>query len=111
MKNGIVKENGILIYYKNDAPCHAGAIKIDGKIYYAGRGGVIATGQHVVHGDMSNSVLKHGTYIFDENGVVKKESCRPKSLPLEETPLLREMSRSDRGFAVPARKRGTACGG
>lgn len=77
MKNGIVKENGILIYYKNDAPCHAGAIKIDGKIYYAGRGGVIATGQHVVHGDMSNSVLKHGTYIFDENGVVKKESYRP----------------------------------
>ena len=29
----------------------------------------------------------------------------PISLPLEETPLIREMSRSDRGFAVPARKR------
>ena len=26
-------------------------------------------------------------------------------------PLLREMSRSDKGFAVFARKRGTACGG
>ena len=36
--------------------------------------------------------------------IVGAATCRPKSLPLEETPLLREMSRSDRGFAVFARK-------
>ena len=43
-------------------------IKIDGVIYYAGRHGKIATGTKVVHRSMSNGLLEHGTYRFDQDG-------------------------------------------
>ena len=43
MKNGLINENGVLIYYKDDTPVHAGAIKENGAIYYIGKGGIAVT--------------------------------------------------------------------
>ena len=56
------------IYCEDGKPVHRGIVKIDGVIYYAGHGGVLATGQKVVHSSMTNGLLKHGTYKFDEDG-------------------------------------------
>lgn len=81
MKNGIVKEDGMLIFYKDGVPCHAGVIKIGKHYYYAGSHGHIATGEHVVHKEMSHGLLEHGTYTFDENGKMIKGSYRaPKKI-------------------------------
>ena len=55
----------------------------------------LSTG-YVVLGDNPYFEVKNGLY-FSYN-----------SLPQTSIPLLREMSRSDKGFAVFARKRGTA---
>lgn len=81
MKNGIIKEDGKLIFYKDDTPFHAGVVKIDNHYYYAGRNGRIATGEHVVHKEMSHGLLAHGTYTFDEEGKMIKGSYRaPKKI-------------------------------
>lgn len=77
MKNGIIDG----IYYENDNPKHAGVIKIDGELYYAGSDGKIATGYKVVHSSMSNDLLKHGTYKFAEDGkLIKGSYQKPKKV-------------------------------
>ena len=71
------------IYYNsNGNPMHKGVVEVDGKFYYAGKKGkIIKECSKVVHSEMANDLVKHGTYYFDKNGVMNLSAYKkPKKV-------------------------------
>ena len=64
------------VYYNTQGePSHSGVVKVDDKLYYAGKNGVIVKdSKKTIHHGMANGLLKHGVYYFDAEGVCDTNS-------------------------------------
>ena len=67
MEDGLHIIDGQPVYYRYGKPYHAGVVKVGDDIYYISSGGKAIQGQHRVHGDMTNGIIKRGTYTFGED--------------------------------------------
>lgn len=70
--NGVYEQNGVLYYFEKGVKTHAGIIKIDGEIYYAGTNGVVVSNAtKLVYPGYTNGIIPPGTYEFDAEGKMK----------------------------------------
>ena len=104
MKNGLINENGTLIYYENDVPIHAGVVKIGEDLYYISKGGVAVTGKHTVHTSMANGLLKHGIYTFADDGKLIEGSYVPLKKAKHRKKKHRRSSQGSRTLSAKTKK-------
>jgi len=75
-ENGaLVTENGVYdgFYYEGGkAVSYAGAVEVDGAVYYVQVNGALQKGRYAI--SKGNGILANGFYFFDENGAVKKNA-------------------------------------
>ncbi len=73
MKNGIFEENGKLYYYENNEKVRAGAVNVDGEIYYFSmKYYALADGQYYITADMANGLIPEGYYTIKDYKVQMK---------------------------------------
>ena len=72
IKNGIVKEDGVMYYYVDGEKYYAGLIEIDGDYYYVNSNCIVVTGKYTIW--KTNGLMEAKAYTFDVNGKMIKES-------------------------------------
>lgn len=60
--------DGNTYYFRNGQRCPAGAVEIDGSIYYINSGCRPVTGKYYVSANKGNGILSEGYYTFDSDG-------------------------------------------